>query len=117
MKNQYNTGISGEQFAEEYLTQKGMHTIARRYRGGDGEIDLIMLDQDVIVFVEVKSRPGSQQGSGLLAVTRAKQRRMSHAALNFLVEREWTERFVRFDVVEISRAGVLHIPNAFLAAP
>lgn len=115
MTNQYNTGLNGEQIAEEYLIQQGMTTIARRYRGGDGEIDLIMLDQDAVVFVEVKSRPGSQRGSGLLAVTPSKQRRMSHAALSFLVEREWMDRLVRFDVVEISRAGVLHIPNAFMA--
>jgi len=116
MRNQYNTGLSGEQIAEDFLVQQGMQTITRRYRGGDGEIDLIMLDQDVIVFVEVKSRPGGQRGSGVMAVTPAKQRRLSHAALAFLVEREWTERFVRFDVIEISRAGILHIPNAFMAA-
>lgn len=116
MKKQYDTGLSGEQIAEMHLCAQGMTVIARRYRGGDGEIDLVMQDGETIVFVEVKSRPGSAAGSGLMAVTPAKQRRMTHAALAFLLEREWMDRLVRFDVVEITRAGVLHIPNAFMAA-
>ena len=116
MKKQYDTGINGELAAEQYLCQHGMTTIARRYRGEDGEIDLIMCDQEAIVFVEVKFRPHGMPGSGLLAVTAAKQRRMIHAATAFLVEREWLDRPVRFDVVEITRNGILHIPNAFSAS-
>jgi len=113
---QYETGIVGEFSAEEYLCQKGMTVITRRYRGEDGEIDLVMLDQSTVVFVEVKTRPSGQQGAGLYAVTPSKQRRMIHAALAFLVEMEYTDRPVRFDVVEISRDGILHISNAFDAS-
>ena len=113
---QYETGLSGEAQAEQYLVAQGMRTICKRYRGSDGEIDLIMQDGESVVFVEVKFRPGSQAGSGLMAVTPAKQRRMTHAALTFLLEREWMDRQVRFDVVEISRTGILHVPNAFMAA-
>lgn len=116
MKNQYKTGVTGEVQAEQYLCAQGMTFIARRYRGGDGEIDLIMQSGDTIVFVEVKARPDSSAGSGLMAVTAAKQRRITHAAMSFLLEREWMERPVRFDVVEISRSGILHIPNAFMSA-
>ena len=113
---QYETGLSGEAQAEKHLVAQGMQTICKRYRGSDGEIDLIMQDGESVVFVEVKFRPGSQAGSGLMAVTPAKQRRMTHAALTFLLEREWMDRQVRFDVVEISRTGILHVPNAFMAA-
>ena len=116
MKNQYNIGLTGEQQAEAYLCSLGMSVIARRYRGGDGEIDLIMQDDATIVFVEVKYRPASQVGTGLMAITTSKQRRITHAALLFLQDREWMERQVRFDVVEISLNGILHIPNAFMAA-
>ena len=41
------------------------------------------------------------------------RKRMAHAAMAFLIANDWFERKVRFDVVEISRCGVLHIPNAF----
>lgn len=111
---QYETGLIGEQRAERFLAGKGMRCEARRYRAQDGEIDLIMLDGETVVFVEVKSRPGSPSGMGLLAVTPAKQRRMSHAAMAFLVEKGWLDRPARFDVVEISADGMLHVPSAFI---
>ena len=116
MMTSFDSGLSGEMMAEKQLLAKGMSFVARRYRGADGEIDLIMLDDDIVVFVEVKARPHGQAGSGLMAVTPSKQRRMTHAALAFLMEREWMERVVRFDVVEVTRDGFIHIPNAFMAA-
>lgn len=111
---QYDKGLSGEQLAENYLSDQGMLCIARRYRGQDGEIDLIMRDTETIVMVEVKYRPNGRAGAGLLAVTPSKQRRMLHAAQSFLLEREWMDVPVRFDVVEITSDGILHIPNAFI---
>ena len=112
---QFESGVKGEALAEAYLVERGMTTYARRYRGADGEIDLIMQDEEVIVFVEVKSRPSERAGMGLMAVTLSKQRRMTHAALAFLAEHAWLDRAVRFDVVEITRDGMLHISNAFMA--
>lgn len=114
--SRYESGLTGENQAEAYLAAKGMTVAARRYRAEDGELDLVMLDGETVVFVEVKARPGARAGEGLRAVTPAKQRRMTHAALHFLMKREWMDRPVRFDVVEISRAGILHVPNAFMAA-
>lgn len=112
---QYESGLTGEARAEEYLCRQGMTILARRFRGNDGEIDLIMQDDEVLVFVEVKSRPTARAGTGLRAVTPAKQRRMTHAALTFLTERGLLDRQVRFDVVELTHDGILHIPNAFMA--
>ena len=111
---QYKSGLRGEQQAEGYLCSLGMQVIDRRYRGADGEIDLIMRDENYIVFVEVKARPGSRNGAGVQAVTTDKQRRMFHAATAFLVERQMLDCPVRFDVVELTQDGILHIPNAFL---
>lgn len=109
----YKTGLSGEEFALAYLTEQGCQCMERRFRAEDGEIDLIMRDGDYVVFVEVKYRPGSPAGHGMMAVTAAKQRRMAHAALAFLAQREWMNVPVRFDVVEITRDGLRHVPNAF----
>ena len=114
--NHYDAGINGELIAESFLCQLGMVVIARRYRAADGEIDLIMRDQDTLVFVEVKARPRSARGAGITAVTPGKIRRISHAALAYMVELDCMDQPVRFDVIEISRDGVLHIPNAFCAS-
>ena len=116
MRTRYESGLQGEQQAEAFLTGRGMTVLARRYRAQDGEIDLIMLDDGYVVFVEVKARPNASRGAGLSAVTLGKQRRMTHAALAFLAEREWMDRPVRFDVVEITAGGILYVPNAFMAA-
>ncbi len=116
LMSRYVTGVKGEAQVEAFLRNKGMTLLVRRYRAADGEIDLIMQDGACIVFVEVKARPNGWYGDGIAAVTPNKQRRMTHAAQYFLVEREYLERPVRFDVVEITRAGIMHIPNAFDAA-
>lgn len=110
---QYESGLRGEESAERTLLAKGMTVLSRRYRAEDGEIDLIAQDGVTIVFVEVKARPQSRAGQGLMAVTPAKQRRICHAAMRYLIETERLGAPVRFDVVEITRDGILHIANAF----
>lgn len=109
----YDTGLSGEQQAEAYLLARGYETVCRRWRAEDGEIDLIMRDGSCLVFVEVKNRPQGFAGDGMAAVTPAKRRRMAHAALAFLAQREYQGCAARFDVVEITRDGLRHVQDAF----
>ena len=113
MKATYETGIAGEEMAEAFLAQKGMTPLARRYREKCGEIDLIMADGDCVVFVEVKARFSAAPGTGSLAVTPQKQRRIAKCATVYLMKQKWLNRSVRFDVVEVNREGILHFPNAF----
>ena len=114
-KKQYSTGLTGEALAEQHLISLGMTCLARRYRGQDGELDLVMLDKGTVVFVEVKYRPGGAPGSGFMAITPAKQRRMLHAAQAFLVEQGLWGRPARFDAIEITSGGLRYVPNAFQA--
>ncbi len=114
MKQTYETGLAGEKTAEEYLCGKRkMVCLERRYRNKCGEIDLIMLDQDTVVFVEVKTRRNSALGEGLSAVNRTKQTRIARAAMIYLMQKKWIRRPVRFDLIEINRNEILHIPDAF----
>ena len=114
MKKTYETGILGEEAAEKYLQDRyRMVCLERRYKAKCGEIDLIMLDGNTVVFVEVKTRQTGAPGSGLSAVNLAKQKRILNAALIYLMQNKWTNRPVRFDLVEIHRDGILYVPNAF----
>ena len=114
MKNTYQTGLQGEQRAAEWLEKHcSMKLIEMRYRNKAGEIDLIMQDGDTIVFVEVKTRLHAGPGEGLKAVDFRKQQRISRAAVLYLITREWQNRPVRFDVVEVSSPDIIHIPDAF----
>lgn len=111
---QYDKGVSGERQAEAYLSERcGMKLLMKRYRAGEGELDLIMDDQGTVVFVEVKFRPRGRAGDGLMAVTPAKVRRMRSAALHYLVAEGKMDEPVRFDVVEMTQDGLRHVRNAF----
>ena len=113
MDRRYASGVAGEEAAEKYLAAKGMTCLERRYRAMDGEVDLIMRDGETIVFVEVKARPRGRHGTGLMAVTPAKQRRIVHAAGAYLMSGELFGTPIRFDVVELCADGLFHVPNAF----
>jgi putative endonuclease len=110
-------GKEGERLAEQYLKKKGYKIVERNYRCRGAELDLIVLDRRVIVFVEVKTRTGHGFGSPFEAVEFRKQQKMIQAAQYFLNEKKLHQRDARFDVVGISWPGgeplVEHIENAF----
>ncbi len=95
-----------------------MRIVTRGYETLWGEIDLIVRDGDVLVFVEVKTR---RRGTPAEAVTPEKQRRLTLAALHFLRSRNLLEQRSRFDVVAIVWAEdrrppeIEHIRGAFEA--
>lgn len=114
MKQTYDTGLSGEQQAAEWLKNEyGMQMLTQRCRTKAGEIDLIMADGETIVFVEVKTRLHASAGIGVLAVDRRKQQRITKASILFLMKMGWKNRAVRYDIVEVRPDGILYIPNAF----
>ena len=114
MKQTYETGLTGEQRAAEWLqSEHGMRVLEQRCRTKAGEIDLIMLDGETIVFVEVKTRMRAAVGEGLLAVDRKKQQRITNASILYLLKKGWQNRAVRYDIIEVRRDDVLYIPNAF----
>ena len=110
-------GQEGEELAAGFLRKKGYKLVERNYRCKTGEVDLIVLDRKVVVFVEVKTRSDHSFGSPFEAVEARKQRKMIQAARYFLHEKKLDQRDARFDVVGISWQGdrpmVEHIENAF----
>jgi len=110
-------GKEGERIAEQYLKKKGYKLVERNYRCAAGEVDLIVLDRRVIVFVEVKTRTGHGFGLLMEAGQPRKQRKMMQAAQFFLSQKKLHQRDARFDVVGISWPGqepmVEHVENAF----
>ena len=108
-------GRYGEDAATEHLRRKGLRILARNVRTALGEIDLVALDGDVVVFVEVKARRSS---NGLEAVDVRKQRRLARLALAFLSRAGWMDRAARFDVVAVASDGACtHVVNAFDCGP
>lgn len=95
-------GQRSEQQAERWLQRHGLKTVARNWSCRHGEIDLVMIDGDSLVFVEVRMRSRRGFGSGADSVHSRKQRKLIHAASMFLAEHsEWQDRPCRFDVLSI----------------
>jgi putative endonuclease len=112
-------GDRGERAAARYLRAKGYRILQTQMRNRFGEIDLIALDGETIVFVEVKTRAGDDHGEPFEAVNAEKQRRLTNAALAYLKRRRLLERRARFDVVSVvwpagfQKPEIRHFENAF----
>jgi putative endonuclease len=95
-------GQKGEGLAVEFLRQQGYKIIQRNYRTFIGEIDIIALDQDTLVFIEVKARESITYGHPFEAVHRYKRRKISNVAQLYLKKLK-TIPPCRFDVVSVYR--------------
>ncbi len=94
-------GDAAENLAAEYLVRHGMRIIARQFRTVFGEIDLIAMEGDEIVFVEVKARQTDEYGYPEAAVTPSKLRKIANAGLMYLREEHKEDVPYRIDVVAI----------------
>lgn len=115
-------GHASERLAESYLKRKGYKILERNFRTRQGEIDLIARHGESIVFIEVKARRTGRYGVPQRAVTPAKQRKISMAALAYLKAHYSIDTRARFDVVTIqefqNQPHIEVIANAFeLAYP
>ena len=97
-------GRRAERRAERFLKARGLRTLQRNYVRRTGEIDLVMLDGETLVFVEVRYRGDSAWSTGLASVDRAKQARLARTASLFLNDHpQHRFRVARFDVVAAFR--------------
>lgn len=108
-------GDDKERLAEDYLAAKGFFLIERNFLCKGGEIDLIMKDQDYLVFIEVRYRENNEFGGALESITVGKQRKLRRAAEFYLLQQFGnTPPPCRFDVVGIEGKNKLEwIKNAF----
>lgn len=94
-------GQKAEEIALSYLLQQGLNCITRNFRCRFGEIDLIMKQQDYLVFVEVRYRVNTRFGGGLASITAQKIRRCRATAEIYLRRYTHTPP-CRFDVISIN---------------
>ncbi|MDO4552069.1 MAG: YraN family protein [Bacillota bacterium] len=110
-------GQWGEELAAAWLAERGYRILERNFRCRSGEIDLVALEGDCLVFVEVKSRRSLSFGSPCEGVTGEKRRRLLQTARYYCMLRRPETRLMRMDVVEILRRDgksyIRHIRDAF----
>jgi len=111
MTYQKRIGNLGETIAAEFLENKGYQLIDHNYHTRYGELDLVMLELDSVVFVEVKTRTSDTFGTPEDSVTSEKLERLQSAALLWLqahpeVDDEW-----RMDVVSVNLTHDQRVEN------
>tara|TARA_Y100000588_G_scaffold368464_1_gene436400 strand:- start:349 stop:807 length:459 start_codon:yes stop_codon:yes gene_type:complete len=106
----FKLGFFGECIAAKYLWKnKGMRILVRNWRHGRDEVDLVCMDDEVLVFVEVKTRTDAAIGTGYFAVDRRKKRALLRACRRYISHLKLTPPHFRFDIVEVI-SGIGKVP-------
>ena len=118
LNDHLSLGHRGENLVEAHLIRRGYLIHERNWRGGGGELDLVCSRNDILVFVEVRTRSSRFLRSPLLTINRAKQSRVSRAASSWLMDRTASYEGIRFDVVGVvlndDESTIEHVENAFV---
>ncbi len=104
-------GSLGEELATKYLKKRGYEILERNFRSRRwGEIDIVAIEDDVLVFVEVKARVGSKYGEPVEAVTPFKLRALKRTGQYYKMEHPDLPEALRIDVVAIMLDKDTHEP-------
>jgi putative endonuclease len=111
-------GIDGENTAAAFLEEKGMRILERNFRHARGEVDIIAMDDQTLVFAEVKTWSVYGIDSLEYAIDKKKQQKIIETAKYFLsTNRKYKYMAIRFDVLFISpkgiTQGITHLASAF----
>lgn len=115
MTNQ-ELGVLGEQMAFNFLLERNYQVVARNYRFGHLEADIICHFGGKLIVVEVKTRQTAEIGEPWRAVTRAKQRQIIKVANEYILVND-IQLETQFDIISIVhnnfRTDIEHIIDAF----
>ncbi|SCJ48339.1 Uncharacterised protein family UPF0102 [uncultured Clostridium sp.] len=112
-------GSYGEDLACKYLLDIKHKILARNFRSKLGEIDIITLFNNMIIFTEVKSRYTNSYGSPMESVTYYKQRQIIKLSSYYILINKFNNCNIRYDVIEIlfnksnQNFTINHIKDAF----
>ena len=108
-------GQEGEHIAANYLIDKGWQILAMNYRYSRSEIDLIASKNDLLIFVEVKTRTNTSYGLPEAFVDEKKAENIIKGAEHYIEENSWQGN-IRFDIISIIKGkqlDIAHIEDAF----
>ena len=116
MLDRKSIGNKGEDAAVNFLFANGYGVLQKNYRYGRGEIDIIAQKDDVLIFMEVKTRKNADFGYPETFVSESQQDRIHLAAEEYIFQNKWQGE-IRFDIIAILWDGnepVLdHFEDAF----
>ncbi|MFY9613201.1 MAG: YraN family protein [Tissierellaceae bacterium] len=114
--NNIEKGKEGERLAREYLMHEEYRILESNYRNKIGEIDIIAMDKEVLVFIEVKTRTSRSYGYAYEAVNYKKQRKIYNTSLIYIKDKMMDDFQLRYDIIEVyltNNPYINHIKDAF----
>jgi putative endonuclease len=117
MASHNDLGRWGEDVAADYLERQGYTIIERDWKSGHRDLDIIALDDDTVVFVEVKTRSNRMFTDPEMAVDYQKIRHLQQAANHYIKYRH-IDNDIRFDIITVvgtmnETPSIEHIKDAF----
>ena len=111
----YELGRKGESVSQRYLEKEGYFVMARNFKCAYGEIDIIAIDKQELVFIEVKTRCNQKYGEARESVNKIKKKHIKRAATFYISKYHLEDKFIRFDVIEAyfknNKFYIKHIKN------
>ncbi len=102
MTTQQDTGTHGETLAADYLTGQGYTLITRNWHCRQGELDLVMRQGELLVFVEVRTRHAETTESAFASVQPPKQQRLIAAIHAYLDQHNSPDAAWRLDLIAVA---------------
>jgi putative endonuclease len=114
-RSKQQTGQRAEIAACQYLQSQGLRLVEKNYSCKQGEIDLIMKDDEALIFIEVRYRKSADFGSSLDTITASKQRRIIRSAQHYLQQHHLDDQIdCRLDAIGLDASDqIIWIKDAF----
>lgn len=110
--NSKTIGNSGEEYAMKYLIKNRYEIIEQNYRHRRGEIDIICLKNNTLIFIEVKKRKNNLYGYPEDFVSKAQKKMIMDTADHYIYATNW-QKNIRYDIIAITGEELYHIEDAF----
>lgn len=95
------TGQLGEKLAQEFLGKRGYQVVETNYRTPDGEVDIIVSKDGILVFVEVRAKTSRLFGTPEESITSLKKQRLVKVAQNYVQTHDIQESSWRIDFIAV----------------
>lgn len=116
MNKDHELGKIGEDIAANYLMRLGYKIIERNFECKQGEIDIIALHKEELVFIEVKTRTNTFYGEASESVNKFKIKHLLNSIKYYIYKRNLQDEYIRIDIIEVYINGenikINHIKQA-----
>ncbi len=101
MYQKHVIGKLGEDIATEFLQKQNYKIVERNFECKQGEIDIVAIDKNEVVFIEVKTRTGNTYGNPIDAVDERKKKHLIKSIEYYVYKNKLENAFIRIDIIEV----------------